>query len=78
MRGAPAMIPEAPLSTIMPTATIVREYAVAFMKAKHGASDKDARRAWMNMQTWQCPDTWSELETASVHSLTMVTTGTNT
>jgi hypothetical protein len=78
MNGAPALIPEVPLSTFMPRADIVREYAVAFMKAKHGASDKAARQAWMNMQTWTCPDSWSELEHASVHSLTMVTTGPDT
>lgn len=48
---------------------ILREYAVAFMIAKHGAYPADARAAWLRMQHLELPETWEGLEQQCIMAL---------
>ncbi|ATW59959.1 hypothetical protein SEA_WALTZ_82 [Arthrobacter phage Waltz] len=48
-----------------------REYAVVFMRAKHGASEKEARAAWL-MVADKHPMNWNELEMLAVRALKVV------
>ncbi|ASR84169.1 hypothetical protein SEA_WHEELBITE_81 [Arthrobacter phage Wheelbite] len=48
-----------------------REYAVVFMKAKHDASEKEARAAWLLVAD-KHPMNWGELEMLSVRALKVV------